>query len=102
MRYAAKPYRIGYHIHPVDEQGRYLPGDGMFSDADVYADTKPADDSPEAQAEALEKAHEIARRFLADPRTDVVYIRESHQPAPGQSWTPGPGVARITRDEQAS
>lgn len=99
MRYDTKPYRVGYHIHPVDEQGRYLPEGGMFEDMDVYADRTPADDSPEEQAKALERAYEIAREFLGDQRAAVVYIRESHQARPGASWTPGPGVARITRDD---
>jgi hypothetical protein len=94
-----KPYRIGYHIYPVNKQGCYLPEGGMFGDMDVYADTTPADDSPEEQAKALEEAYEDARGFLRDPRTDVVYIRESHQPRPGSSWTAGPGVARLTRED---
>lgn len=101
MRYDAKPYRVGYHIHPVDERGRYLPDSGMFGDMDVYADADPADDSPEAQAEALERAHRYAREFLNDPRAAAVYIRESHQARPGVSWTPGPGVARIDREQAA-
>jgi hypothetical protein len=99
MRYDAKPYRIGYHIHPVNKQGQYIPEGGMFGDMDVYADTTPADDSPEAQAEALAKAHEYARQFLTDPRADVVYISESHQANRYSSWTPGPGVAKITRED---
>lgn len=99
MRYAEKPYRVGYHIYPVDQQGRYLPEGGMFGDMDVYADTMPEDGSPEAQAEALGQAHERARQFLADPRAYVVYIRESHQRSEGSSWTAGPGVARITRED---
>jgi len=98
MNYVSKPYRIGYHIHPVDKQGRYLPEGGMFGDMDVYADTTPADGGDEEQAKALAKAREIARGFLTDPRADVVYIRESHQAGPGTCWTAGPGVERLTRE----
>jgi hypothetical protein len=93
----ARPYRIGYHIRPFDEQGNFLPEGGMFGDMDVYADTTPADGSPEEQAKALAKAHEIAQRFLEDPRAAVVLIHESHQPTPSSCWQGGPGVARVKR-----
>jgi hypothetical protein len=108
----ARPYRVGHHAEAVTEDGRLLvyrpsmAGEVLADfpravyDAELKTTRKP-DPWPEdgGLAEAVDWAH---RTLAEHSRAVAVHIRESHQMFPGTSWSQGPGVQTVRRDETAT
>jgi hypothetical protein len=111
-RSTARPYRIGHHAQAVTENGRLLvyrpsmAGEVLADfpravyDADLKTTRKP---DPWPEDGGLAEARDWAARTLAGhPLAVAVTIRESHQAFEGTSWTQGPHVETVRRDETAT
>jgi hypothetical protein len=70
---------------------------------EVLASFPPRDSDPWPEDNGLSLARDWARRTLAaHPLAVTVEITEQHQAYAGTSWTQGPGVETVRRDETAT